>query len=952
MKVRASISGKGLAAVIMAAFLAVTLLPTSLPVRAEEGTAPDNIAAAEFDGSGQGYRAYREQYAAIPLGGIRTEAEPEEGTVLQLIGGREAALVPEGDSVTYRIRVERTGLYNLGLAYYPVEGKGLGIEFMIHIDGELPFREAGTCTLYRIWKDTAPPGALQDAGGNDLTPEQEEEPAYTEIYLQDNTGTFADPYLFYLPAGDHVITLSSSREPLALAAVWLENQTEPPSYEELKREYDAAGYQPADEPLQEIEAERPARKADPVLYGRSDRSSPLTTPVSTGAIKINIIGGSNWGTQGQWIEWTVNAPSSGLYRIALRGRQNLLSGAFVTRKLYVDGELPMQEFADIRIPYSMNWQTVEIPYDVYLEAGPHTLRLEATVGVLSDLVADVEEAVRQLNYAYRRIVMITGTSPDTYRDYQLPENIPEVFRVFEEQIAVLQNCDRELVEKTGKRGSMNGILQTLENQLDQFLQKPETIQKRLSTFKDNIGALGTWLVNIKQQPLELDKLYLCAPGEELPASDAGFFSKLVHEAKLFINSFLMDYSIIGGGVNAAERSIDVWVQGGRDQANILKDLLNNRFTPENGIGVNLKLVQGQLMAATASGQGPDVVLQLTNAEPVNYAVRGASVDLSRFEDFSQVSSRFRESALIPYTLEGGIYALPETQTFQVMFYRTDILEELGIQIPANWEEFFTAVGKLQRNNMTAGIQPPNSAAGNFLALSSMAMLLYQHGGELYIDGNTRSGLGSEAAEKAFSTWVSMYADYDLPTKYDPLTRFRSGEMPIVVEDFTFYNLLSVAAPEIRGLWSFVQVPGTIRENGETDHSVSSTGICCMMLSGCEDREAAWTFMKWWTDAPTQADYGREMENRLGVSARYPSANVEAFSQMPWSAAELKTLNQQWENVRAIPEVPGGYFTSRHLNNAFRRVLNDGDDPRETLLDYVKNIDKEIRTKRKEFGLTA
>lgn len=171
-----------------------------------------------------------------------------------------------------------------------------------------------------------------------------------------------------------------------------------------------------------------------------------------------------------------------------------------------------------------------------------------------------------------------------------------------------------------------------------------------------------------------------------------------------------------------------------------------------------------------------------------------------------MSSRFRESALIPYTLEGGIYALPETQTFQVMFYRTDILEELGIQIPANWEEFFTAVGKLQRNNMTAGIQPPNSAAGNFLALSSMAMLLYQHGGELYIDGNTRSGLGSEAAEKAFSTWVSMYADYDLPTKYDPLTRFRSGEMPIVVEDFTFYNLLSVAAPEIRG--TLVLCPGS------------------------------------------------------------------------------------------------------------------------------------------------
>lgn len=135
------------------------------------------------------------------MGGIRTEAEPGGGNGAAAHRRPEAALVPEGDSVTYRIRVERTGLYNLGLAYYPVEGKGLGIEFMIHIDGELPFREAGTCTLYRIWKDTAPPGALQDAGGNDLTPEQEEEPCLYGNLSQVITGTFADPYLFTCPPG-------------------------------------------------------------------------------------------------------------------------------------------------------------------------------------------------------------------------------------------------------------------------------------------------------------------------------------------------------------------------------------------------------------------------------------------------------------------------------------------------------------------------------------------------------------------------------------------------------------------------------------------------------------------------------------------------------------------------------------------------------------------------------
>ena len=62
------------------------------------------------------------------------------------------------------------------------------------------------------------------------------------------------------------------------------------------------------------------------------------------------------------------------------------------------------------------------------------------------------------------------------------------------------------------------------------------------------------------------------------------------------------------------------------------------------------------------------------------------------------------------------------------------------------------------------------------------------------------------------------------------------------------------------------------------------------------------------------------------------------------------LNDEWESVRGIPEVPGGYFTARHLNNAFRRVLNYRENPGETLLDYAKNIDEEITAKRREFGL--
>lgn len=884
----------------------------------------------------------------------RIEATPVG--VTESLDGRDALIAHEEQSIQFAFTCEEEGLYRLGLAYYPVKARELNIEFTVLLDGALPFAEAKYNTLYRIWADDTAPGERKDAVGNDIIPGQHEEPAWQDVWAEDHTGSYAEAYAFYLSEGEHALTLTARREVLAVARVWFENPRAVPAYEDVKADYDAMDYAPARAELVVIEAEQAKRKSDSVLYGRTDRSSPLTTPYSSRYTRLNTIGGSSWANQGQWIEWAFAVPEDGLYRLAFRGRQDLLSGSFTTRKLYIDGALPFAEMADVRVNYDQDWQNILIPYDVYLSAGEHTLRMEATIGGLTELVTLADEAVYELNAAYRRVVMMTGTTPDIYRDYQLDVNIPEVFVTFENQAKALARCDKLLLEMTGKRGSMNGILQTLSKQLMEFCEKPETVQKRLSAFKANVGSLGSWLVDIKQLPLEIDKVYILPAdmdADALGKAEAGFVRQVGHETALFYSSFVVDYSVIGAlETDEDTPTIEVWVSAGRDQANMIKQLIDNDFTPTSGISVNLKLVQGQLMNATAAGAGPDVVLQLGNSEPVNYAIRGAAYDLTQFEDFEEVGGRFRESALTPYELEGGVYALPETQTFSVMFFRTDVMEELGLSAPRTWDEMFHVAGRLQRKNMTVGIQPPNSMAGNYTALSSMAMLLYQHGGELYVDGNTRSGLSSRAAKDAFSMWVSLYVDYELPVSYDALTRFRSGEMPVVIEDFTFYNLLQVAAPEIRGMWSFSQVPGVVHEDGTVDHSVSGTGICCMMMQAAEDKDAAWEFMKWWTSAATQTQYGKNIENQLGVSARYPSANAEAFASMPWSAAEMGILNAQWDNVKGIPEVPGGYFTSRHLNNAFRRVLNYNEDPGETLMDYVKNIDEEITIKRKEFGLEA
>ena len=41
-----------------------------------------------------------------------------------------------------------------------------------------------------------------------------------------------------------------------------------------------------------------------------------------------------------------------------------------------------------------------------------------------------------------------------------------------------------------------------------------------------------------------------------------------------------------------------------------------------------------------------------------------------------------------------------------------------------------------------------------------------------------------------------------------------------------------------------------------------------------------------------------------------------------------------------------------MDNAIRLVINGGEDAKETLLDYVKEINDEITLRRKEFGLST
>ncbi|MGD9910120.1 MAG: extracellular solute-binding protein [Candidatus Izemoplasmatales bacterium] len=875
-------------------------------------------------------------------------------------GETDVYLTNESSFVTWDFYNYVAGYYNVEIHYYPYEGKSSSIERAIYINGEIPFDGASNVTFYRIWGNQEP--IAQDINGNDIRPSQVELPFWLSDTCNDSSGYTEDPYVFYFHQGVNTISLEGVREPMMIKSITIKSVDSIIDYETYKNLHDDASV--VSDASVTIQTENLAYSTSPTLYPLNDRTSSVTYPSSPKLVKMNTIGGNNWRIAGDYIVWNFSVPEDGLYEISMRVKQRLATGMNVYRNIYIDNQIPFSEMENYAFVYDNNWRiqtlgNADTPYLFYLEAGEHTFKMEVSLGRYGSVIDEVQSSINALNKLYREILVYTGPEPDQYRDYQLTERIENLISRIEEQHTILSALREEIIDIAGTKSEKTGILDTVIVQLEDFLDKPREIHTQLATFNSNISSLGTLVILLSEQPLEIDYFLVHSSDTKLPLANASFIANLWYKIESFFATFNTDYSSLGETDDfETNTTVEVWLSIGRDQANVLRKMIDQSFTPNSKIKIDLKLVNSStLLPATLSNVGPDVAMGLGNSIPVNYAMRSAVYDLTNFDDFYDIAaSRFKESAMVPFEYEGGYYALPEQQIFLMMFYRTDIFEELGLEVPSTWDDVIRLIPDLQKHNLEFYLPVPitQGSVMNLPPNPIFSTLFYQNDGEFYTDGNTRSGFDLGRGPEVFEMWTQFYTDYSFPVQADFVNRFRSGQMPIGITYYNVYNTLSVFAPEIRGKWDFVLVPGTLDTNelGETyiRRDTVSTGTSVMIMNDASDKEAAWEFLKWWTSTPVQVQFGREMEGILGAAARYPTANVAAMAELPWTVTEYTKLEEQWDWVRGIPEVPGGYMTGRHLDNAFRKVYNELTNPRETLYDYVQIINAEIASKRKEFGL--
>lgn len=912
--------------------------------------------------------------------------------------------------VEWTFQVKETGLYQMYVNMKPKKSYGTQIQRRILIDGEIPFEEMRNVYFFRRFEEEGKVDT--NAIGNEVWPSHVEIEAWQQQPVVDNSGYFEDPLKFYFTAGTHKLRIEYVDQDVTIGDVVLKGAKQYLTYEEYIASHSDKKASDA-KPIR-IQAEEAIYKSESTIRRESD-TDPETRSLDrkTGKERsnsateqlLNMIGGSRWATGNQSITWKVEVEKAGLYTMNMRGQQNDNVGMPAYRQIAIDGEIPFDEMRLYPFEYNADgWAAFTVgqhdkkdkakvnePYQFYLTEGVHYITMTVKSGAMYEIENLTNKAIEKISEKYIEITKVTGTSPDQNYEYHLARDMAYLKEDFTDIADQLQQCADLLAKISYEKSDMETNYDSIIATMRSFAKDPDVIVSNLSELENAQTNLGDYLLNLGDMPLSFDYIELGSVDVndgKFEVEESGFWERLWCSIQNFFASFIKEYDAVGSiaAEDGAKETLEVWIARGREWGEILKSLSDEDFSSQTGIEINLNILpSGQLnagnvsalMLSITSGKAPDIGLGVSSSDPVEFAFREAVVDLTQFNDYEKfVKDNFpNETMMVPFKYvkdDGteGVYGLPETMDFTCIIYRTDIFDALNLTVPSTWDELWeVTLPELDKNNMSFSFPVDTTASSNTpSSLKAMTMYLIQNDGSYYCDTTDKkekesvdmqapcaglyTNLDTEAGIKSFQQWCEMYTNYGLDAESSFFTRFRTGTLPIGVCSYASYMQILTQAPELYGRWDISPMIGSLNEDGEMINKVSGISIsACQIMSQSDKEKASWEFLKWWMSEETQIAYGQDIEATMGVTARWNTANLHAFQELPWDEEHIGIISDSIEDAIEQPIVLGGYFTTRHLVNAWNRVYMNNQNPRDAIEEAVKDINKELRTKHEEYGFT-
>ncbi|MCL2360258.1 MAG: extracellular solute-binding protein [Defluviitaleaceae bacterium] len=833
------------------------------------------------------------------------------------------------------IYIEEAGYYNILVCYEFTESRSSGATGTVYVDGVVPFDEARYFVFpQRIVYVDFP--FLQDAHGNDRMPYRTQLLERDSVILRDREGRMLEPLVFFLEAGLREIHIEADGY-VEVLGIELLPYVGLPTYEEYRSLFPVASI---GQNLITIEAEGITYKSGMNIVP-SAMSGAGITPQEPGVRRLNVVGLTSFDGAGDFAEWYFTVEESGFYYLTFRYQQRENVNLNSYRRIYINGEVPFCDFQAVAFPFTTRWRNLTLDdYPVFLSAGENSIRLAVTLApytVVSDALFEAVGRVRQLDMDLRAII---GNEVDPFRIWNLESYIPDIAVRLDAYADAFEDIMYELSAITGFGAGEYRALQAAVRDLRRFAQRPDTLARTVHSLSQVVGSLTDWLIALERQPIVLDKFFVHTACADIPSAVPNIFLRFWNAIRNFFASFanVATLSAPDGDVEG----IQVWVRRSRDYVDLMQRMSDDFFTQETGIPVRLSFIPDTtvLILANAAGTLPELAGGMDWFVPFEYAIRGALRDLSDFPGFDELVAPISQGALVPYRYNNGIFALPEEVIFNVMFYRTDILEAFGLESPDTWDDVLNVVPVLSQRGSTF-----------FFPYGDFVTFFSQRGVPIYTPDGLSLACDSEDGFAAFRFWTDLYVKHGLPARMESFYQhFRIGTAPIGVAGINEYVRFLLTAPDIAGQWNVAPIPGTI-EDGFINRSQAGNQNGMMMFNTTPEREdRAWEFMQWWLSTPTQIRFAQNLEQFYGPEFRWYTANFDVLAQLDWRPETMAVFQEQLRWYNPLPLVPGGYMTSREIWNAWTRTVIRQEHYRESLEIAFRDIRNELERKQLEFSL--
>ncbi|AWB45781.1 ABC transporter substrate-binding protein [Paenibacillus sp. CAA11] len=376
--------------------------------------------------------------------------------------------------------------------------------------------------------------------------------------------------------------------------------------------------------------------------------------------------------------------------------------------------------------------------------------------------------------------------------------------------------------------------------------------------------------------------------------------------------------VVGCGSNNSEsgsgdsKTLKVWFMGTSESVAPVAKMYEEA---NPGIKVDVQAIpwdsaHDKLLTAVASKNGPDVIQMGTTWIP-EFANAGALLDMAPYIEKhpSLKADNFFDGAVETTKYDGKTYGVPWYVETRALFYRTDLLGEVGYpEGPKTWDELKDASRKLVAKGGKGHYALPIEAKDQVYT----ALYAWQNGSDI-IDSNRQPLFNKPEYVEAINFLKSFY-DEGLSPKgndLDTVAAFKDGTLPMYISGPWMIQTTKEKDPEIDGKWTVTTLPS------KKTNTSSIGGSDLSIFKYSKNPEEAAKFISFLTEEKAQLKY---YETSNSLPALKSAWNNEQFKD-PMIAA----FGKQLENTRPAPQIKEWETIAQAAIASFEKITIGGAD---------------------------